>query len=65
MAKDQENAGAFVKESKGARELLMLYNYATGEVFIPSRYSEIERIKIKQKFNILLLKGTTYKFIEM
>ena len=64
-----ENAGAFVieSESKAIPELQLLYNSATGELFIQSHYSEEERVKIRQCFIRFLLNEPeiTYKFIEM
>lgn len=62
-----DQAGAFTKEGKGAPKVLLFYNSATGELFIPETYSEEERFKIRRKFIQFLLNEpkVTYKFIEM
>ena len=67
VMKAGDDAGAFTKEGNGSANLLLLYNSKTGEIFIPEKYSEEERVKIRQTFIKFLMNKpkVTYKFIEM
>lgn len=67
VEKAGDQAGAFTIEGKGAPKILLFYNSATGELFIPESYSEEERFKIRRRFILFILKEAqiTYTYREI